>query len=176
MPNLKKILLSSVIFALISFNANAGKVGIIDVEKIVKESKAMRYIQKRVSKKQSSYQKEVTKKQKKLEKEQKRIEGKKSILSEKAFAKETKKFEKKVDDLKTYVDRRQNSLKKASLDGMSQVNDKIKDIINEISKEEGYDIIIPASQALFYKEELDISEQVLDKLNDKITKVKLKFN
>ena len=171
----KNLLISSLVFALFSFNANAGKVGILDVEKIVKESVAMRDIQGKVSKKQDEYQKEVTKKQKDLETEQKRIEGKKSVLSAAAFEKETAGFEKKVDDLKTYVDRRQNSLKKASLDGMGKVNDKIKDIISDISKEQDFDIIVPASQTLFYKDELDVSEEVLKRLNKKITKVDVKF-
>jgi len=171
----KNILISSLIFALFSFNANAGRVGILDVEKIVKESKAMRDIQSKVSKKQDEYQKDVEKKQKQLEAEQKRIEGKKNVLSPDAFEKETSVFEKKVDELKTYVDRKQNSLKKASLDGMAKVNDHIKDIISDISKEKDFDVIVPASQTLFYKDNLDISEEVLKKLNDKITSVSVKF-
>lgn len=173
---MKKLFLAK--FALLTFIAttsNAGEIAILDVERIVKESKAMVYIQKKVSKKQEDYQKEVSKKQTVLEKEQKRLESKKSVLSEAKFKKELQEFEEKVDDLKTYVDRKQNSLKKASLDAMSKVNDKIKDIISDISKERGIDVIIPAAQALYYKDTLDISEEVLKRLNDKMTKVRVRF-
>lgn len=156
-------------------NVNATEVGVLDVEKIVKESTAMRYIQNVVSKKQDEYQKQVTKKQEALEKEQKRIESKKNVLSKEALEKETTKFEKQIDDLKEFVDKKQNSLKKASLDSMSKVNDEIKEIIAEISKEKNIDIIIPATQALYYQESLDISDEVLKKLNKKIKKVKIKF-
>lgn len=174
--NMKKhLLISSAIFALFAFNANAGGIGVLDVEKIVKESSAMRDIQSKVSKKQDEYQKEVTKKQNELESEQKRIEGKKNVLSKEAFEKETKAFEKKIDDLKTFVDKKQNSLKKASMDSMSKVNDKVKDIIAEISKEKELDVIVPASQTLYYKDELDISAEVLKRLNKKITKLDVKF-
>ena len=58
---------------------------------------------------------------------------------------------------------------------MSKVNDKIKDIIAEISKEKELDVIIPAAQALYYKDNLDISEEVLKRLNKKITKIDVKF-
>ena len=71
----KNLLTLSAVFALFTFNANAGGIGILDVEKIVKESSAMRDIQSKVSKKQDEYQKEVTKKQAALESEQKRIES-----------------------------------------------------------------------------------------------------
>lgn len=175
---MNKFLISlSTIFALFAFNASAadGKIGILDVEKIVKQSKAMRNIQKQVSKKQDQYQKQVTKKQEALEKEQKKIESKKSVLSQEALEKEVKQFEKKVKDLKEFVDKRQNKLKKASLDGMNKVNEKIKDIIADIAEERGLSIIIPSAQVLYYQDGLDISDEVLDRLNKKITKVKVKF-
>lgn len=172
---MKKILALAVISSFFAFNANANTIGVLDVEKIVKESKAMRDIQSKVGKQQEVYQKEVTKKQEALEEEQKKIEGKKSVLSKEAFDKEVAKFEEKVDELKTFVDRKQNTLKKASLDAMSTVNDKIKDIIADISKEKSLDVIIPATQALYYKDSLDISDEVLTRLNKDLTKVKVSF-
>jgi len=171
----KSFLALCALFAFTSFNANAEGTGVLDVEKIVKESSAMRDIQKKVSSKQDEYQKEVTKKQNDLESEQKKIEGKRNVLSKEAFEKETKAFEKKIDDLKTFVDKKQNSLKKASMDSMSKINDKIKDIIADIAKEKEFDVIIPASQTLYYKDTLDVSEEVLKRLNKKITKVDVKF-
>lgn len=167
--------LASIFFLTTNF-ANAGEIAILDVEKIVKESKAMKYIQNKVSKQQDEYQKLVTKKQDALEKEQKKVESKKSVLSKEAFEKEVREFEEKVDELKEYVDRKQNSLKKASLDSMSKVNDEIKDIISDIAKEKDIELIIPATQALYFKENMDISEEVLARLNNKITKVKVSFD
>jgi outer membrane protein len=171
----KSFLTIFAVSALISFNASAAGIGVLDVEKIVKESSAMRDIQKKISSKQDDYQKEVTKKQDDLESEQKRIEGKRNVLSKEAFEKETKAFEKKIDDLKTFVDKKQNSLKKASMDSMGKVNDKIKDIIADISKEKDFEVIIPSSQTLYYKDALDISDEVLKRLNKKITKADVKF-
>ncbi len=171
----KHLMSLATIFTLFSFNASAGGIAVLDVEKIVKESVSMKDIQNKVSKKQDEYQKEVTKKQNALEAEQKKIEGKKNVLSKEALDKEVVAFEKKVEDLKAFVDKRQNSLKKASLDAMGKVNDKIKDIITDISKEKDLDLIVPSAQALYYKDELDISAEVLNRLNKKITKVDVKF-
>ena len=171
----KTFVVFAAIFAIFAFNANAAEIGILDVEKIVKDSSAMRDVQSKISKKQDEYQKEVTKKQNELEADQKRIESKKTVLSQEALEKETKAFEKKIDDLKTFVDKKQNSLKKASLDAMSKVNDKIKDIIADIAKEKELEVIIPASQTLYFKDNLDVSDEVLKRLNKKITKVDVKF-
>jgi Skp family chaperone for outer membrane proteins len=171
----KNLLTLATILSLSAFAANATEIGVLDVEKIVKESIAMKDIQKKVNKKQDEYQKDVTKKQTTLEAEQKKIEGKKNVLSKEAFEKELQAFEKKVEELKEFVDKKQNTLKKASLDSMGKVNDNIKEIIAEIAKEKNLDVITASSQALYYKDELDVSEEVLKRLNKKIVKVDVKF-
>lgn len=171
----KNLIALTAAFVLLAFNAKAESIAVLDVEKIVKESTAMRDIQSKISKKQDEYQKDVTKRQKELEAEQKKLESKKNVLAKDALEKEAKEFEKKVDDLKTLVDKKQNILRKASTDSMGKVNEEIKDIIAAIAKEKGYDLIVPAGQTLFYKNEMDISADVLKALNKKITKVNVKF-
>jgi len=171
----KNFIALAAVFTLLSLNANAANIAVLDVEKIVKESVAMVDIQKKVTKKQEEYQKEVNAKQKELEAEQKKLEGKKTVLASDAFEKEMKKFEGKVDQLKELVDKKQNSLKKASVDAMGKVNDDIKTIIAELSKEKSLDLIVPAGQTLFYKDEMDVSAEILKRLNKKVTKVNVKF-
>lgn len=173
---MKKVFLALLVYLLTSYNlAVASQIGVLDVDKIIQESSAVVDIQKKVDAKKVSYENEINKKQSQLEGEQKKLEDKKITLSKEAFEKEVKGFEAKVDDLKTYIDRKQNSLKKASIDAMSKVNDKVKTIVSEIAKEKELDTIIPASQTLYFKDELDITAEVLSRLNKKITKVEVKF-
>jgi len=173
---MKKIFLGAVVT--LSFFANSAfgaQIGVLDVDKIIQESLAVIDIQKKVDTKKTSYEADINKKQSQLETEQKKLEDKKITLSKEAFDKEVKTFEAKVEDLKTYIDRKQNSLKKASIDAMSKVNDKVKVIVSEISKDKNLDVIMPSSQTLFFKDELDITAEVLATLNKKITKVDVKF-
>ena len=173
---MKKGFLAFSIYLLTSYNVAFGaQIGVLDVDKIIQESSAVVDIQKKVDAKKIAYENEINKKQSQLETEQKKLEDKKITLSKEAFEKEVKGFETKVDDLKTYIDRKQNSLKKASIDAMSKVNDKVKTIVSEIAKEKELDTIIPASQTLYFKDELDITAEVLSRLNKKITKVDVKF-
>lgn len=178
MKNKTSLLILNLVFwtaILFSIESKAGAIAVLDVDQIIKESHAMRDIQAKITKKQDEYQKEVSEKQDKLEKEQKKIESKKNILSQEAFEKESENFDKKIDELKTFVDKKQNSLKKASMEAMSKVNDKIKSIIAQIAKEKGYEVIIPSSQTLHYNDELEITDEVLSRLNKSIKKVEVKF-
>jgi outer membrane protein len=154
--------------------ANAQNIAVVDLETVLKSSKAMKDAQNKISKKQTNFQKEIDKKQKELEKENKKIESKKSTLSDQAFEKEQKKFSQKVDELKELVTKRQDELKKSSLDAISKINDKVKDSVEEIRKEKNLDIIISAESAVFYKDDLDISEDVTKLLNKKISTISIK--
>jgi Skp family chaperone for outer membrane proteins len=149
-------------------------IAVVDLEKVLKSSDAMKDAQQKISKKQSGFQKEIDKKQEVLEKESKQINSKKSTLSEEAFTKEQEKFTKKVDDLKELVNSRQESLKKSSLDVVSKINDKIKESVEEIRKEKNLDIIISSSSAVYYRDDLDVSSEVSKVLNKKMSKVEIK--
>lgn len=151
------------------------KVGVVDIDKIIQESTAIASIQKRVEKQKSEYESEINKRQDELKSEQKKIEDKRDILSKEAFEKEAKNFEKKADALKTYTDKKQNSLKKAWVDGMGKINDKVKSIVAEIAKEKGIKIVAQSSQILYFEPELDITAEVLKILNKKMPKIDVKF-
>ena len=69
---MKKLFLAIPVICLLSLNAKATNIAIIDAEKTLKESLAMKDIQSKIIKKQDEYQKEINKKQLELEAEQKK--------------------------------------------------------------------------------------------------------
>ncbi len=150
------------------------KIAIIDIETVLKKSQAMQDAQKKLSKKQDGYQKEIDKKQELLEAESKKISAKKSVLSEEAFNKEQEAFSKKVDDLKSMVESKQEILKKSSIDAINKINDNIKSIIEEIRQQREIAVVLSAASTVSYQKNIDISEEVLAKLNQKISKIDIK--
>ena len=94
--NFKKLLGLVALSLFISQTALASDIGVLDLEQIIKDSKAMRDIQTKVNKKQDDYQKEITKKQNDLEAEQKVIEGKKMFYLKKVLKKKFKNLKRKL--------------------------------------------------------------------------------
>jgi Skp family chaperone for outer membrane proteins len=168
------IILASIITILAISNANAEGVGIINVEKVSKESKAVVDVQGKIAKKQDEFQKEINKKQSELASEKKKLESKKSA-KDSDKEKEQKNFQKKVVDLKDFAEQRQAILKKGSSAAMAVINDKMKEIIADIAKDKKLTVIVPASQTSYFDEDADISSEVISKLNKELTKVDVKF-
>ena len=76
----------------------------------------------------------------------------------------------------TFADKKQNSLNKASLDAIGKINDQVKKVVKDISEEKQIDVVIGSSQIVFSnKNVLDISSDVVARLNKTITKVEIKF-
>ena len=176
--NMKKTFYTLFLIFCVFFTKNTfanNKIAIIDTDKIIQESIAVLDIQKKVEKKKIAYETEINKKQTILMAEQKKLQDKQAITSQDSLQKEAKAFEEKVDNLKNFVDKKQNSLKNASLDAMGKVNDAMKAVVADLSKEKQIDAIFPSSQVIYFQEHLDITSEVLVLLNKKITKVEIKF-
>ncbi|MDA0901917.1 MAG: OmpH family outer membrane protein [Proteobacteria bacterium] len=58
---------------------------------------------------------------------------------------------------------------------LEKVNSKVNDIIAQISEEKNLDIVIPSSQTLYYRDSIDISAEVLKRLNSALTTIDVKF-
>lgn len=173
MKKITAILFASLLF--LSSNAYAANIAVIDVEEVIKNSLAMKDIQNQITKMGDRYQKEVNQKQKELEAAEKELDKNKTVFSKEKMEKETKDLEKKFSSLREFIDKKQNILKKASMDAMAKFNEKVGEITTKISKEKNLDLILIANQTIYYKPDMDISDEVLKELNKKITKLNLKF-
>ena len=67
-------------------------------------------------------------------------------------------------------------MKKAYANSIKKVNDMVIAIVNEIAEDKKLQLVLPSSQVLFFDESIDITNQVIKKLNKKISKMKVSFN
>ncbi len=180
---MKKISSRISIFALIigsflSFSVNAAEnptIATINIDRISKEAKVVKNIAKQISAKRDKFQKGITKQEKKLEKEKDKLEAKKNVLSESALKKEQLKFFKKVEKLKKDATKKDKLLKKAYTTSIKKVNDIVGEVVNDIAKKRGLLVVLPSSQVVFSVKGIDITSQVVVKLDKKISKMKVKF-
>ncbi|MFT6346679.1 MAG: Skp family chaperone for outer membrane protein [Myxococcota bacterium] len=170
-----KILASSLIAIFINLSAaNAAGVAIVDMKTVSEKSEAMKDAYKKISKKKKLFEKEIAVKQKSLEKEGKKIEAKKAILSEKAFEKARDALFSKLQDLESLAESRGKSFEEMILEANDQVSEKFIESVEEIRAEKEYDVVIEKANIIASKDGIDISAEVIERLNKKIKKVNIK--
>ena len=150
-------------------------IGIIDINKVLTESKAAIDATKQIEKIQKKSEEESKSEDDLIIKERERLIEQQSVMAPEAFEVKVADFEKKVQ---TYQVERQEKLRK--LDQMVQmarakILDEVKPIINEYAKEVGITVILEKNAVVMSADEMDMTEQVINILNKNLPKIKVEL-
>jgi len=165
---------AALIFAamLIPANAAAGdNVVIVDIKKIVNESVAAKKIATKIEKKRKKFQEEVSEEEEKLHEEEQELAKQRNVLAKEVFQERAAEFKKKLVAAQRMVQSRRSQLENAYVKALEIVKDNTLEIIEEMAEDRNFNVAIPKSQLLYADKNLDISEEVLKKLNDNLPDV-----
>lgn len=149
----------------------APTIAVVDVQKILQESTAAQGVQKAIEAQRETYQKEISSLEEKLRTAEAELRKQQTILSADAFAGKRRDFEKQVADVQRTVQTRKRALDGALTDSMNQVQKTMVDIITEVAKEQGANVVLARHQVVLVETNLDVTDAVLDRLNKKLPKV-----
>jgi Skp family chaperone for outer membrane proteins len=153
-----------------------GKMAIVDVQKLMKESLAVANIREQLDKKREVYKNEINKKENALNKQHQELSKQQSVLSKEAFEAKLQKFNEKVAEVQRDVQQKGGSLEQAYVNAIQKVEAVIDDIITNIAQDKGYELVLPQTGVIYNKPALNISDEVLKKLNVRLTKVEVEID
>lgn len=171
--------LFALLFGLLIFttsNAHAqSTIAVVNIQKIMQDSKAAKAIRSQVKSKQKSFQAELDSKEDALQKEDQELAKQRSVLSQEAFEKKYRAFRKKAADAQKEVRAKRSKLDQGFNKALASVQQKVGEIVATICKEKGADVAISASQALYANPALDITDEVLKRLDSQMPNVSVSF-
>jgi len=169
-------IIASLIMLSVPLNAHAGKTtAVVDLVKIITQSKAGADIKKQLLEKKSEYQKIVTQKETDLKTKETDLLNKKSLTAKDVFDKEAAAFKDEVAETKKFVHTKLVSLEKAQTESMQKISDKTIEIIKELAKKNNYSLVVRRSVIVYLDDGIDITETVLKELNKKLPSFKISF-
>lgn len=154
--------------------ADSLSIGIVDVEKILAESKAAQGLQKQLQAKKESFQKEFADKEKQLKQTETSLLAEKGKLSAEEFAKKRKSYEEKIMDTRKLFQKSRNALDQGVAKAMQELRKNIVESTAQVADEKGFDIVLTRESVLIAEKALDITTDVLTKLDAKVTNIPLK--
>jgi Skp family chaperone for outer membrane proteins len=154
---------------------SAGTLGIvvIDTQAIYRESEAVKGLQKRIDDQRSAYQEELRRKEESLRAADQELARQRTILSAEAFAQKRQELEEQVATLQGEIQSRRKGLEKQFAQGMKQVQATLVEIAREIAEEREVDLVIEKGAVVLVRPELEITPEVLKRLNQRLPKVKI---
>lgn len=154
----------------------APKIVVVDIKRIMKESSAALDANSQLEKKRKEYQSQITSEENKLKQAEEDLVKQKNILSKEAMSKKQKEFIDKINNVRSDVQKKKINLDNAYKNALNDIQSSVVSIIEELSEEQGFNMAVPTSQLIYADKDMDISAEVLKRLNKKLPKAKIKFN
>ncbi len=167
----------TVIILIIGFNstgfcADSLKIGVINFEKILKESSAGKMIQKQIKARGDELQQKLQDEKKQLDEMKNTFERESLVLSPEKQQEKQREFRIKVNDFKKMQQNFTRQFKQLEVQLLNEMQKQVFSIANQLGEKEEYQLIVEKKTAgvIFYQDKLDITDQIIKQYNLKISK------
>jgi len=148
-------------------------IAILDMQEILRESVAVKAMQMQIEELRSSYQDELRNREETLRAADQELSRQRSVLSADVYAKKRQELEQQVAAVQREVQERRQGLEKLFGGGMDQVRQALVEVVSEIAKEQGVDLVLSKAPVVLVKPELEITNEALELLNQRLPRLSL---
>ena len=151
-------------------------IAIVDLNLILSESKAAKGATKDFEKIQKDTESEIVESDKSMLEERNKLIEQQSVIAPEAFEVKAQDYEKK---LQNYQSEKQNKLRKLEnvlQTARNEILENVKPILEELSQELGVTVILEKNSVLLSATNMDITDEVIKKLNKQLPKIKVSLD
>lgn len=173
---MKKLIITAL--ALLAFSAqsaHADGIGLVNGARILKESKAAVAMGTQVQAKQKSFQAEVDAKEKELLAEDQGLAKQRDKMDKDAFEKKVTAFREKAAGVQRQVQEKKASLDKAIAASVEEIRKNLIEVASAVATEKKLSLILSTDQVLYGQPSMDVTNDVLTRLDAKLPTVTVKF-
>jgi len=151
------------------------KAAVVDVESILEHSFAIQHIKKSITTINNKIQEELSVKDIELKHIESDLIKQRGTLDRKKFELKVAEFNKKVSMVQREKQKKKSALERAHAEAIALVQKNMNLVISELSKKHGFNMVFPSMQLLFVSHDLNITLEVITKLNKRLKKVDIKY-
>lgn len=146
---------------------------VVDHQRIMRDSKAAKSIQQQLEVRRKLYLDQLAKEEQRLAELGKELSRQRTVLTAEVFAQKRKEYEEAVQALQRASNERRRQLDEALGAANAQVRQALKEIVDELAETRGFNLVLPASAVLLFSPKIDITDEVMARLDRKLPSVKL---
>ncbi|HEU0118337.1 MAG TPA: OmpH family outer membrane protein [Alphaproteobacteria bacterium] len=150
-------------------------IAIVDVQRILEESLAAKNVQKQLETQRSKFQTEIEKEENGLRQSEQDLSKSHDQLSADAYAEREQQLRQRFLAVERHVQARRKVLDQAFTDSMNAVRAALLDIVSNVAHERGVNAVLVKQQTLWVDAPLDITNEVLSRLNAKLPQLAVKM-
>ncbi|WDP88249.1 MAG: OmpH family outer membrane protein [Desulfobacter sp.] len=168
------ILITAAIISGNAFGADVAKIGVVNFQKVLKESSAGKLTQKELKAKWTELQKKLETEKQEVEKMSLALERESLVLSAEKKRDRQRELRDRVSDLKKMNADFTEEFQILQRKKVSQIEKDVFELTNELGKTEGFLLILERKTAgvIYAPAQVDITDMVIKKYNEKVAKKK----
>jgi outer membrane protein len=145
----------------------------VDVQQILRDSLVAKDVQAQMDQRTDRYTKDVTNQENELQKTQNELEQQRTTLTPEAFNTKMRDFQQRYATLDNRVQATRQTLQQSYNDAMTKVENTALQIIADVAAERKANLVVAKAAVLFEAPELDITQEVIKRLDVKLPQVQL---
>ncbi|MFO1155130.1 MAG: OmpH family outer membrane protein [Rhodospirillales bacterium] len=149
------------------------RIAVLDVERVRRSAQAVKTIHAQLGTFVDAYRNETQKEEQEIRTAQEELARKRLIVTPEAYADERRKLEEQLIQAQTRVQERRQSLERVNAEAMQQVQDVLSRIVGDVANEQQLTLILRKDQVVFLKPDLEITDQVLQRLDRQLPSVSI---
>lgn len=148
-------------------------VGVVDTDKVDRESKAGKSIRAQFDKLKKKFEDDVNAKLKAFREEEKKLVAQRSSLSAEEFDKKKNELNKKGDEIEKSLAEKQRKLESDTAKARAKIFETMAAVVQDIAKQRGMTLVVTRAAALVYDSNYEITAEVLKGVDQKLPSLKV---
>ena len=173
MKKLVKKIIVLILLTFNNFNLNAEVPHFIDFKYVLNESNAGKKAQDELKKKLATGIKKIKEKEKTIQEEEKKVIQQKKIIKPEEYKNKVKELRTKVSNLQKERNKLLETVSKQRTNARNELLKNLNPIIEEYMKEKKIRMVIERKSLLLADQNLDITKDIIERLNKKLKSIKL---
>jgi Skp family chaperone for outer membrane proteins len=146
-------------------------IAIVDVQRILQESLAAKSVQKQLEAQRLKFQNEIEGEENDLRQAEQDLAKQRDKIAAQAYADEEQQLRQRFAVVENHVQTRRKVLDQSFTDSMNKVRDSLLDVVDKVAHGHGANLVIVKQQALWTDQPLDITGEVLKRLDQQLPQV-----
>ena len=152
------------------------RVGTIDILAVLRAAEATEKVRRLLDGKRAEFKEEFAQKEAELVLKEQELQSKRDIMSQDAYLNEVQKFQNDVAEIQRQIQFRRQSLDNAFQQAQDKIRQLALKIVTEIANEHRLDFVLNKDNVLVFRNKLDITQNVLEVLNERTKNARLELD
>ncbi len=155
--------------------AEPTRVGVVDMQKILNQSKAYQGVVEQFEDIRRKYRNTMTKKEDSLRDEENNIFKQKNIISKEAYSEKVRALSAKIDNLKNEKNQEVKKYEMAFEKATRKIQNGLVDVLSVIANDQDLDLVLAKNQVLLVGKDIDLTDLCIKELNSVLPSIKFEL-